>query len=58
MSDELVEPDVVTPEPLPPAPAMGTIMIVTLDEKADEVMDHIKAVLNDVDWPLQMQYLG
>ena len=58
MSDELVEPDVVTPEPLPPEPAKGTIMIVTLDEKADEVMDRIKAVLNDVDWPLQMQYLG
>lgn len=58
MSEELVEPDVVTPTPLPPAPAMGTIMIVTLDDKADEVMDRIKAVLNDVDWPLQMQYLG
>ena len=58
MSDELVEPEAVTPIPLPPAPAMGTIMIVTLDDKADEVMDRIKAVLNDVDWPLQMQYLG
>lgn len=58
MSDEIVEPDVVTPEPLPPEPAKGTIMIVTLDEKADEVMDRIKTVLNDITYPLMMQYLG
>ena len=58
MSEELVEPEAVTPTPLPPAPAMGTIMIVTLDEKADEVMDRIKTVLNDITYPLMMQYLG
>lgn len=33
-------------------------MIVTLDEKADEVMDRIKTVLNDITYPLMMQYLG